>query len=86
MTRYRVTFIYGTWHLWADVEGPRIAIDDRRGFADIAQLAVNIALDELTQVERKHIAHDYVIFEVQDLYSGKLSVRVAYSFDSLVNE
>lgn len=86
MTKYRVTFIYGSWHLWADVERPRIATDDRRGFADIAQLAVNIALDELPQVERNHIAHDYVIFEVQELSSEELSVSVAYSFDSLVNE
>ena len=86
MTKYRVTFIYGSWHLWADIERPRIANDDRKGFADIAQLAVNIALDELTQVERNHIAHDYVIFEVHELSSEELSVSVAYSFDSLVNE
>lgn len=86
MIKYRVTFIYGTWYLWADIERPVISDSDRRGFADLAQVAVNVSLESLPHIEKKYIAHDYVIFELQSLNNGEFDAKVVYSFDTLVNE
>lgn len=88
MKKYRVFFQYGSWKLWTDIESPEIAAADRRGFADLAQNAVNVALNSLSpnQIERKHIAHDYSILEVTHDLDGNESVRLAYAFETLVNE
>lgn len=69
-------------HLWADVERNRLEADDRRGFADLAQVAVHAAIDSIANIERKYIAHDYAIFELSESPSGKL----VYSFETLENE
>lgn len=84
--KYRVTFTYGTWQLWADIEREKISTDDRRSFADIAQLAVNMALDSIPQIERKHVAHDYIIFEFNEIPNAELHADIIYSFDTLINE
>lgn len=86
MTKYRVTFIYGTWHLWADIERPELNDTDRRGFADLARLAVDVALDLMPSIERKHVAHDYAIFELSKQTSGESKVTLVYAFDTLKNE
>lgn len=86
MTKYRVTFIYGSWHLWADIERPQIKEQDRRGFADLAQLAVHIALESLSTVHKNHLAHDYTIWELKESANGLHSVQPVYSFDTLANE
>lgn len=86
MKKYRVTFTYGSWQLWADIEREKIPADDRRSFADIAQLAVSIALDSIPQIERKHVAHDYIIFEITEISNGDLTADIIYSFDSLICE
>lgn len=86
MTKYRVTFIYGSWHLWADIERPQIKEQDRRGFADLAQLAVHIALESLSTVPKNHIAHDYTIWEFKESANGSYTVESVYSFDTLANE
>lgn len=86
MKKYRVFFQYGSWKLWTDIESPEIATTDRRGFADLAQNAVNAALDSLSQIERKHIAHDYSILEVIHDLDGNESVRLAFAFETLANE
>lgn len=86
MTKYKVTFIYGSWHLWADIENPQ-AIHDRRGFADLAQLAVNNALDLMPSIGRTHnIASDYTIFEFSTSPSGDSNVARVYEFNILKNE
>ena len=86
MKRYRVTFTYGTWQLWADIEREKIPADDRWSFADIAQLAVSIALDSIPQIERKHVAHDYMIFEITENSNGDVRTDIVCSFDTLINE
>ena len=87
MKRYRVTFTYGTWKLWADIERYKIPEGDRMAFADIAQLAVSIALDSIPQRERTHVAHDYLIFEIsQDDVLDAKTANIVYAFDSLMNE
>ncbi len=86
MKKYRVFFQYGSLKLWTDIESPEITAADRRGFADLAQNAVNVALDSLSQIERKHIAHDYSILEVTHDSDGNESVRFAYAFETLANE
>ena len=86
MTTYRVTFIYGTRHLWADIECPHIAIHDRRGFADLAQLAVNNTLDNIPSIERTHIAHDYAIFELSSSSLSEHNADMVCYFDTLKNE
>lgn len=78
MTKYRITFIYGSWHLWADIERLRITDHDRRGVADLAQLAVNVALDLMPSIERKHVAHDYAIFELSQQISGEPKASLVY--------
>lgn len=86
MTKYRVTFKYGTWSIWADIERPKINNADRSGFADLAQLAVNVALDSMPSIERKHVAHDYAIFELAQQISGKFEATFVYGFETLTNE
>lgn len=86
MVKYRVTFIYGSWQLWADIERSRISKTDRRGFADLADLAVHTALSEIIGIEHKHCAHDYVIFELSENSSSELQAQIAYAFDTLDNE
>ena len=86
MTKYRITFVYGYWNLWADIERPKINNTDRRGFADLAQLAVNVALDSMPSIERKHVAHDYAIFELSQQISGESKATLVYGFDTLANE
>lgn len=86
MKKYRVLFQYGSWKLWTDIESPEIATDDRRGFADLAQNAVYVALDSLSQIERTHIAHDYYILEIARDLDGNETVRLAYAFETLANE
>lgn len=86
MTTYRVKFVYGKHHLWTDVEGPQLTSDDRRGFADMAQTAVKIALEANPQIERDYIAHDYVIDELEVNPNSAHSAKIVYSFDSLANE
>jgi hypothetical protein len=86
MKKYRVFFQYGSWKLWTDIESPEIATKDRIGFADLAQNAVKIALDTLSQVERKHIAHDYSIFELTHDMEGNEKLKQVYVLETLVNE
>lgn len=86
MTKYRVTFTYGTWSIWADIRRPKINNTDRRSFADLAQLAVNVALDSMPSIERKHVAHDYAIFELAQQISGEPKSTLVYGFDTLANE
>lgn len=86
MTKYRVTFTYGTWSIWADIKRPKINNTDRRSFADLAQLAVNVALDSMPSIERKHVAHDYAIFELAQQISGESKSTLVYGFDTLANE
>lgn len=86
MTKYRVTFIYGTWHLWADIATNRIAPDDRRGFADLAENAVHAALDSISNIERKHVAHDYTIYEYGESDNGEINISHMYGFETLANE
>ena len=86
VTKYRITFVYGSWHLWADIDRPKINNTDIRGFADLAQLAVNVALDTMPSVERKHVAHDYAIFELAQQISGESKATLVYGFDTLANE
>ena len=86
MSKYRVNFIYGSWHLWADIERPKIEDQDRRSFADLAQLAVNTALELMPSIERKHIAHDYLIFELFASPKGSSNASLVYVFDSLTND
>lgn len=86
MTKYRVTFIYGSWHLWADIERPQIANQDRRGFADLAQLAVHIALNSLSSVQMNHVAHDYTIWELKETANGTYTAKTVYWFDTLASE
>lgn len=86
MTKYRVIFQYGTWKLWADIESPEIAVSDRRGFADIAQNAVNNTLDAFPQIERGHVAHDYSILRITYDMDGNKSSQLVYAFDTLSNE
>lgn len=86
MKKYRVFFQYGSWKLWTDIESPEIASTDRRGFADLAQNAVKVALDSLSQIERKYTAHDYSIFEMTHDLDGNENVRLVYAIETLVNE
>ena len=86
VTRYRVSFIYGTWHLWADIERSQIADQDRRGFAELAQLAVHVALDSLSSVHGNHVARDYTIWELKESTNGIYTAKTVYSFDTLANE
>lgn len=86
MTKYRVTFVYGSWHLWADIERPQIEDQDRLSFADLAQLAVHVALDSLSSVPKNHIAHDYTIWELKESANGINTAKTVYSFDTLANE
>lgn len=86
MTKYRITFMYGTYHLWVDIETNRYAVDNRRGFADLAQSAVHLALESMPTIERKNIAHDYAIFELTKLSSGDMNATLVYEFDTLINE
>lgn len=86
MTKYRVTFIYGTWHLWADIETSRIAPDDRKGFADLAENAVHAALDSISNIEQKHVAHDYTICEYGESDNGEMNISYMYGFDTLATE
>ena len=83
MIKYRVLFVFGTWRLWTDIERPyKIEESNRRGFEELAQLAVKEALEQIPIVERKHEAHDYCIFEI--LSPSK--VECVYYFDSLASE
>ncbi len=86
VTKYRITFIYGTWHLWVDIERPRIAKNDRLGYADLSQLAVSNALELMPSIERKHMAHDYAIFELSTSSSGECYATFVYGFDTLAND
>ncbi|MBD5284037.1 MAG: hypothetical protein HDS31_05475 [Bacteroides sp.] len=86
MTKYRVTFIYGSWPLWADIERPQITDHDRRSFADLAQLAVHVALEMIPSVPKNNIAHDYTIWELEETTNGLYAVKAVYSFDTLANE
>ena len=90
MIKYRVTFIYGKWHLWADIERYKIKEGDRIGFANIAQLAVNTTLKTLAvlkEEDKNHIAHDFEIFEIKETSCNGISAaKVVYSFDTLMNE
>ena len=79
-------FVYGTWNLWTDIERFRIEKDDRRSFADIAQLAVHMALDLLPGVSQNHIAHDFVIWEFKGTSDDKVIAEMVYCFDTLRNE
>lgn len=78
MTKYRVTIIYGSWHLWADIERPQITDQGRRGFADLAQLAVHIALDTISSVPKNNFAHDYTIGELEETTNGLYTVKAVY--------
>lgn len=86
MSIYKVTFIYGSWHLWVDFEIPHIEEQDQRGFADLAQLAVDKALEFIPEVSSKDIAHDYIIWEMDEPSKGNYIAKMVYSFDTLVNE
>ena len=59
---------------------------DRRSFADLAQLAVNVALNSMPSIEQKHVAHDYAIFELAQQISGESKSTLVYRFDTLANE
>ena len=83
MTKYRVTFIYGSWYLWTDIERPHIPNHDEISFADIAQLAVNVALDSMPFIERTHVAHDYAIFEIISSVSGEAIATRVFTLDTL---
>lgn len=86
MAKYRVTFIYGSFHLWVDIERSRITENERREFADLADLAVHTALSEIRGIEGKHCAHDYVIFELPKKPSSQLVATAVYAFETLENE
>lgn len=86
MTKYRIHFVYGSWNFHADIERERIPEHDRRGFANLATLAVNIALESHPEPKGSHQAHTINIYELTEGEEGGEVPRLVYAFDSLRNE
>lgn len=87
MTKYLIVFTYGSSKLWAEIERLQIKEDDRRSFADIAQLAANIALEQLPETQKKYIARDFEIFEISsDFVEENRQTKMVYAFTTLEND